>query len=125
MTIVITQRKILKGVNVKEALALSKKLRINKQEFANTLGVSSKALQKKSADAKQSLDKNISERCLNISILVDFVADFFGNEDAAITWLHTENRGLGYVTPFSLCDTFYGMQRVENAIIKLKHGMTA
>ena len=122
---VITQKTILAGVEAKEALALCKKLRITKQELTNILGVSVKTLQKKSACENQLLNKNLSERCLNLKALIDLALNYFVKEDAAVAWFHSENRGLGSVTPLSICDTFHGMERVKSTIIKLEYGMTA
>jgi len=121
----ITQNDILQGVDVSEVGGLAKRFSVNKEEMASILGVSPRTLQKKSAGHDQSLDKNLSERCLNLNNLMNIAIDYFGSKEGAVDWFHTENRSLGSVTPFSLCDTFLGMQRVEEVIVKLMYGMTA
>lgn len=120
-----TQKQILKGVDVTEVGVLAKRFSVSKEDIANILGVSPRTLQKKIAEKTHSLDKNLSERCINLNNLFDLAVDYFGSEKSAVLWFHNENIGLGSVTPFSLCETFYGMQRVENTIAKLKYGMTA
>jgi hypothetical protein len=50
---------------------------------------------------------------------------YFGNNISAQLWFQEQNSELGSVTPFSLCDSFLGMSRVNNSIMKLKCGMTA
>ena len=120
-----TQKQILKGVDVTEVGVLSKRFSVSKEEMANILGVSSRTLQKKTAGKTHSLDKNLSERCINLDNLFNLAVDYFGSEKSAALWFRKENMGLGSVTPFSLCETFHGMHSVENTIIKLKYGMTA
>lgn len=120
-----TQKQILDGVNVTEVGVLAKRFSVSKEEIANVLGISIRTLQKKSAEKTHKLDTNLSERCINLNNLFNLTVDYFGSEKSAASWFHTENRGLGLVTPFALCETFHGMHRVENTVVKLKHGITA
>ncbi|MFQ3250595.1 MAG: putative toxin-antitoxin system antitoxin component (TIGR02293 family) [Glaciecola sp.] len=120
-----TQKQILEGVNVTEVGVIAKRFSVSKKEIAEVLGVSPRTLNKKGADKTHKLDKNLSERCINLKYLFNLSVDYFGSEKSAISWFHTENRGLGMETPFALCETFNGMHRVENTIVKLNYGMTA
>ena len=120
-----TQKQILQGVDIAEVGVLTKRFSVSKEEMANILGVSQRTLQKKSAGKTHILDKNLSERCINLDNLFNLAVNYFGSEKSASLWFHNENIGLGSVTPFSLCETFHGMQSVESTIIKLKYGMTA
>jgi len=120
-----TQKQILQGIDVSEVGVLAKRFSVSKEDMAKILGVSPRTLQKKSIDKSHSLDKNLSERCINLDDLFNVAVDYFGSEKSAVSWFHTENRGMSMVTPFSLCETFHGMNRVENTILKLKYGMTA
>ncbi|WP_412971328.1 antitoxin Xre/MbcA/ParS toxin-binding domain-containing protein [Glaciecola sp. MF2-115] len=120
-----TQKQILRGVNVAKVDVLAKRFSVSIEEMANILGVSPRVLQKKSAGKTHILDKNLSERCINLDNLFNLAVNYFGSENSASLWFRNENIGLGSVTPFSLCETFFGMQCVENTIIKLTYGMTA
>ena len=120
-----TQKQILEGVSVIDVVVLATRFSVSNKEIANVLGISHRVLQKKSIEKTQKLDKNISERCINLNNLFTLTVDYFGSENSAVSWFHSENIGLGLVTPFSLCETFHGMNRVESTIIKLKYGMTA
>jgi uncharacterized protein (DUF2384 family) len=57
--------------------------------------------------------------------VINEAIDYFGATEIAKSWFGTENRGLGFVTPFSLLTTEAGLERVRNSIVKLSHGMTA
>lgn len=120
-----TQKQILKGVSAADVGVLAKRFSVSNKEIAHVLGISPRTLNKKNIEKTDKLDKNISERCINLNNLFNLTVDYFGSEKCAVSWFHTENIGLGLVTPFSLCETFHGMHRVENTIIKLKSGMTA
>lgn len=120
-----TQKQILDGVSVSNVSVLAKRFSVSMKELSYILGISERTLQKRKSEVGYKLDKNLSERCINLNNLFSFAVDYFGNEKSAAIWFQTENTGLGSVTPFSLCETFYGMSRVENTLVKLKHGMTA
>ena len=120
-----THKQIHEGVSAADVGVLAKRFSVSNKEIAKILGISPRALNKKNLEKTDKLDKNISERCINLNNLFNLTVDYFGSEKSAISWFHTNNIGLGFVTPFSLCETFHGMSMVENTIVKLKHGMTA
>jgi hypothetical protein len=64
-----TQKQILEGVNVTEVGVIAKRFSVSKKEIAEVLGVSPRTLNKKGADKTHKLDKNLSERCINLKYL--------------------------------------------------------
>jgi putative toxin-antitoxin system antitoxin component (TIGR02293 family) len=71
------------------------------------------------------LNKNLSERILRLQEIMYLAQCYFGQDETAMRWFQDVNKGLDDKKPFTVCDTFYGMERVENSLMKLVHGMTA
>lgn len=58
------------------------------------------------------------------SDVIKLALEYFKTPEDAKRWFNTTNRGLGNITPLTLIETDIGLQRVENCIIELIHGMT-
>jgi uncharacterized protein (DUF2384 family) len=79
------------------------------------------------------IDKNDLKHIYNIGSkeeeeirdLYNEALDYFGTRKSAYSWLRTENRGLGSVTPLALLKGDNGIVRIRTSINKLRHGMTA
>ena len=122
----VTQDNIYAGVDAKDVAEVAEQFGVTQKIISDLLGVSLRAIQnRRRGKNSDKLDKNASERILRMRELMSVGIGYFGNEDNTRHWFNQANTGLGDVTPISLCDTFLGMERVENSIQKLMHGMTA
>lgn len=98
---------------------------VSQKELAEILGVSLQSIKKLNVAKNLPLNKNLSERILRLQEIMYLAHCYFGQDETAMRWFQDVNKGLDYKKPFTVCDTFYGMERVENSLIKLVHGMTA
>lgn len=102
-------------------------LGINKSGVANLLGVTPRSLQqlKKNDHGISRLSNQITDRALQLTRLMNEIAEYFGSQDSAIKWMNTPNIGLCDEKPLLLCNSFTGMEMVRNSVNRLKYGMTA
>lgn len=68
-------------------------------------------------------DVTISEKLISLAEVYTHGFDVFGSEDGFIEWLNHPNRALGMVTPFSLLQTQYGRQEVQNILGRIEWGV--
>jgi uncharacterized protein (DUF2384 family) len=84
------------------------------------VGISTSAIYCK----QRTLNKNTSEHLQRLEKLMRTTTEYFGCESSARQWFTHLHRGLA-CRPIEICNTLSGIQRVENSINKLNHGMTA
>jgi putative toxin-antitoxin system antitoxin component (TIGR02293 family) len=68
-------------------------------------------------------DVTISEKLIALAEVYTHGFDVFGSEDVFIQWLNHPNRALGMVTPFSLLQTQYGRQEVQDILGRIEWGV--
>lgn len=61
---------------------------------------------------------------MRLGLLMVIAVGYFGDEPITRRWLGKFNRVIGS-EPINLCNTFSGMDRVEDRIMRLMRGMTA
>lgn len=66
-----------------------------------------------------------SDRLYRLAYVVHVASTALGGVDAARLWMRRANRSLGGFTPISLLDTDIGCRQVEDALIRLNHGIYA
>lgn len=59
------------------------------------------------------------------SELMNEAIEYFGSEEAALSWFNLPNITLGGYTPYKYCKTEAGYLRVRDMVNRMKHGMTA
>lgn len=122
----VTQENIRSGVDVNDIVTIANRLQVSQKVVADILGISIRGIQqKKHTDTPTKLDKNISERVLRLNEVIAVAHFYFGQDEQVARWFNTPNPGFDMVNPIMLCDTFLGMDRVDNTLQKLIHGMTA
>jgi putative toxin-antitoxin system antitoxin component (TIGR02293 family) len=68
-------------------------------------------------------DVTISEKLISLAEVYTHGFDVFGSEHTFIEWLNAPNRALGMVTPFSMLQTQYGRQEVQNILGRIEWGV--
>jgi len=68
-------------------------------------------------------DVTISEKLISLAEVYTHGFDVFGSEPTFIEWLNAPNRALGMVTPFSMLQTQYGRQEVQNVLGRIEWGV--
>jgi putative toxin-antitoxin system antitoxin component (TIGR02293 family) len=91
-----------------------------------SLGIHPDALLPKKTKCDLDISKNGSYcRLLQLQQLMSLAISYFGTQHNARHWFDQINIGLGQRSPISLCSTSLGMDKIENSIQRLMHGMTA
>jgi putative toxin-antitoxin system antitoxin component (TIGR02293 family) len=68
-------------------------------------------------------DVTISEKLISLAEVYTHGFDVFGSENTFIDWLNAPSRALGMVTPFSMLQTQYGRQEVQNVLGRIEWGV--
>lgn len=96
-------------------------LRLNDQEMAVFLGMSSRTLSRLRKGVGV-LDRVASDRLYRIMRVVKLASDVFEDEARALHWLRRPQFGLGGEIPLSLLDTEPGFEAVETLLQQIEYG---
>lgn len=66
-----------------------------------------------------------SESVLRLAGMIAQAEGVFGDRASALSWLRRPNRSLGGQTPWLLLDTTFGAREVEDALVRIEHGVFA
>jgi putative toxin-antitoxin system antitoxin component (TIGR02293 family) len=66
-----------------------------------------------------------SEKILQIALIFQKGKEVFGDEKKFSQWLSAENLSLGGSKPKELLDNVFGIQMIENELIKIEYGILA
>lgn len=72
---------------------------------------------------RRKLKAHESDRLYRVARVYARSLDVLHDQDAARSWLVTDNRALGWVTPLSLLDTDAGARQVEDVLGRIEYGV--
>ena len=113
---------IKKGIKIKDADFLKKRLGISDKEMAAFLGTSPATLQRK-RQRQEAISFVQGDRLYRMARVLAKAMQLFGDNKMAVDWLKTPRRGLGGKIPLDLMETEAGAQEVEDLIGRLQHGV--
>lgn len=114
--------KIKKGLKFTAIAQLENALHASQKDIADVLSISSSTLQRRKKAGHLQTDE--SDRVVRLACLKDAaLALMQGDDDAAVTWLHTPLDVLGGESPLSHASTELGARDVEDLIGRLRHGV--
>jgi putative toxin-antitoxin system antitoxin component (TIGR02293 family) len=113
---------IKKGIKIKDADFLKKRLGISDKEMAAFLGTSTATLQRKRR-RQEAISFVQGDRLYRMARVLAKAVQLFGDNKMAVDWLKTPRRGLGGKIPLDLMETEAGAQEVEDLIGRLRHGV--
>ncbi len=90
-------------------------------EMARLLSVARNTLINKKGE--EVFDVTISEKLISLAEVYTHGFEVFGSEKEFIEWLNVPNRALGSVTPFSMLQTHYGRQEVQQVLGRIEWGV--
>ena len=99
---------------------IASELDVSLAALASILGISKYSVYRKNAQ----LSPDLSAHLVALNEVLNLANDYFGSHSSSLSWMNTFNRGLTS-KPIDLCNSMYGISRIENSILKLMHGMTA
>lgn len=109
------------GISKEELENLKEQSDLDYNILAKILAVTKATLHSKKGTEK--FDTYISERIFLVADLYSLGYEVFGNRQKFNTWMKSEVRALGYVSPLSMIDTLYGVEVVRNLIGRIAYGV--
>jgi putative toxin-antitoxin system antitoxin component (TIGR02293 family) len=102
---------------------LLKSISFSIQEWSSFLHISERTMQRYQKENK-TFDISSSEKIIQITILYEFGVSVFGNKENFDSWLVSKNIALG-AKPIDFLDTVFGIEIINNELIKIEHGIFA
>lgn len=120
-TMYITNPRVGEFSNVRFQ-ALSKKLSLTQQEWADILHISDRTLQRYIKDSR-SFEGLHAEHLHQVDALVDMGVEVFGSADAFEAWLRRPKSILGRDIDFSALRSFGGARLLADELGRILHGV--
>ena len=114
---------IEKGVPRKAAERVRARLGISEPEFARSLGVSAKTLQRQAKAKVSRLSPSQSDRLYRLARIVAMADEVFEDAERTRRWLHEAQRGLANRVPLALLQSEAGAREVEDLLGRIEHGV--
>ena len=110
-----------KGLRYRALESLCNVLDTRPQDLAVLMGSTARTMARRKVD--QVLSPLESDRLYRVARVAKLAGDTLGSLEKAGTWLKSENRALGGVTPLSQLDTEIGEHLVEDVLFRIQHGI--
>ncbi len=114
---------IMRGLPRKAAQAVRARLNLTEQEFAHSLGVSAKTLQRQAKAAVERLNPTQGDRLYRLARIIAFAEEVLENSERAHRWLQEPQRGLGNRRPLDLLQNEAGAREVEDLLGRIEYGV--
>lgn len=114
---------IMRGLPRKAAQAVRARLNLTEQEFAHSLGVSPKTLQRQAKAAVERLNPTQGDRLYRLARIVAFAEEVLEDPERAHRWLQEPQRGLGSRRPLDLLQSEVGAREVEDLLGRIEYGV--
>lgn len=114
---------IASGIPICAVESLRRRLHFTEQEFAGSLGVSTKTLQRAAARQPARLTPAQGDRLYRLARIVAMAEAVFEDTERAYRWLREPQRGLGERVPLALLATEAGAREVEDLLGRIEHGV--
>lgn len=111
------------GVPRRAADTLRAHLQLTEQEWARSLGVSTKTLQRQSKDGQKRLTLAQGDRLYRLARIAALAESVFEDVQRTCDWLRSPQRGLGNRTPLDLLQTEAGAREVEDLLGRIEYGV--
>lgn len=116
--------RVREGLSYNYFTALSDRIHLGMQEWADYLHISERTIQRYKKEGK-TFDPIYSEKIIIVELLYKKGIDVFGIEDNFYTWMDTKSIALGGVKPKDLLDTSFGITMVYDELGRIEHGIFA
>jgi putative toxin-antitoxin system antitoxin component (TIGR02293 family) len=103
--------------------ALTRALDLDLSAVGAVVGIAGRTLARRKHE--RLLSPVESDRLYRLAYVTHVASAALGGVEAARRWLARSNRSLGGVAPMSRLDTDIGCRQVEEALVRLNHGMVA
>jgi putative toxin-antitoxin system antitoxin component (TIGR02293 family) len=112
------------GINFETFINLVKSISFSMPDWSRLLHITDRTMQRYKKDMK-SFDTIQSEKILQITLLYKKGIDVFGDKTKFDTWLISNNVALGNIKPKDLLDNAFGINFLNDELIRIEHGVLA
>jgi len=91
-------------------------------EWCRFLYISERTMQRYQRE-KKTFDAIHSERILQITMLIRYGAEVFGNNEKFSSWLEAVNVALGNIKPKELLDSSFGIGMLKDELSRIEQGI--
>jgi len=123
-TILYVIREVRKGIAYNSFTSAAKNVPLTMKEWSDILDLSERTLQRYKKD-KRAFDTLQSEKIVQVTLLIRYGREVFGDEKKFNLWLNTENLSLGNVRPKELLDSSFGIDLLKDELTRIEHGILA
>jgi putative toxin-antitoxin system antitoxin component (TIGR02293 family) len=109
------------GISKEELENLKAGAELDYDTLSRVLNIAKASLHNKKG--KDKFDTSVSERIFMLADLYSYGYEVFEDKQRFNTWMKSENRALGSLTPLSLIDTLYGLEEIKHLIGRIEYGV--
>lgn len=115
------QQAIRAGLPFAALASVASVLELSQREVTAVLGAAPRTLARRKRQRR--LSPIESDRLYRLARIARIAAETLGSMNKARAWLGRPNRAFGGATPLGMLDTEIGARQVEDALIRINHGM--
>jgi putative toxin-antitoxin system antitoxin component (TIGR02293 family) len=115
---------VRQGIKFSNFTSLVGKSPFNLSEWSNLLHLSERTMQRYKKE-KTTFGNIHSEKILQLTLLIKYGTEVFGNKEQFNTWLETDNVALGKIKPKELLDNSFGIAMIKDELTRIEHGVLA
>lgn len=123
-TILNVIREVRKGIAYNSFTNAVKNVPLTLKEWSGILDLSERTLQRYKKD-KRAFDTLQSEKIVQVTLLIRYGRDVFGDENKFNLWLNTENLSIASVKPKELLDSSFGIDLLKDELTRIENGILA
>jgi putative toxin-antitoxin system antitoxin component (TIGR02293 family) len=123
-TILYVIREVRKGIAYNSFTNAVKNVPLTLKEWSGILDLSERTLQRYKKD-KRAFDTLQSEKIVQVTLLIRYGRDVFGDENKFNLWLNTENLSIASVKPKELLDSSFGIDLLKDELTRIENGILA
>lgn len=115
---------VRRGIAYGSFIEVADKSKITLREWSDILHMSERTMQRYKKESI-SFEPLQSEKILQIAHIFLKGEEVFGDENKFSQWLSEENLALGGLKPKELLDNVFGIQMIEDELVKIEYGIFA
>jgi putative toxin-antitoxin system antitoxin component (TIGR02293 family) len=123
-TILYVIREVRKGIAYTSFTNAVKNVPLTLKEWSGILDLSERTLQRYKKN-RRAFDTLQSEKIVQVTLLIRYGRDVFGDEKKFNMWLNTENLSIGNVKPKELLDSSFGIDLLKDELTRIENGILA
>ena len=121
-TVLYVINEVRKGIAYSSFTNAVKNIPLTLREWSGILDLSERTLQRYKKE-KRAFDTLQSEKIVQVTLLIRYGRDVFGDEKKFNLWLNTENLSIGNIKPKELLDSSFGIDLLKDELTRIENGI--